>query len=195
MVDTRCNVWNYPISIYWIDSMQPIQTPRTTISPINFTDQEEYFQLYSNEKVREYLWWVISRDSFEKKFQKILWLWTPESWRTIREKETENFIWMLMIHTYHDDIHFEISYQLMPNYRWKWYATEVLVVFLEHLFSHRILDELYAETQKKNIASIKLLERIWMTKLCELERCWEQQCVYSIKSDDFVYITWDQWTS
>ena len=160
-----------------------METVRTVLSKPTAMDEDAIFSLQSNEKTREYLGGPVTKEGFPEKFKSILDVKAPESYWVVRQKETHEFIGFVCITKYHDQIHNEVSYELDPKFWGNGYGTEVIEKVIEYGFENLGLEEIYAETQKKNIASIKLLEKIGMHYQSEIERFEEKQVVYSIKSD------------
>ncbi|EKE11306.1 MAG: hypothetical protein ACD_15C00108G0001 [uncultured bacterium] len=159
-----------------------METDRTIFSLLKLSDYDEVFRLYSNESVRKYLGGVVDLARFDEKFKSFLSVQLPECYWIIRQKDSNNFIGMLSITRHHNQEHFEISYELHPDFWGKGYGTEVVRKGIEHAFDNLGLSELYAETQKKNIQSIKLLKKSGMELDSEVERFGELQVIYSIKN-------------
>ncbi len=88
---------------------------------------------------------------------------------------------LVCIGKYHDGIHYEVSYELQPAYWGRGYGTEIIEQVITYGFDVFGLKELYAETQKKNVASRRLLEKVGMQLFSELDRFGESQCVYVIQ--------------
>ncbi|MFH1298970.1 MAG: GNAT family N-acetyltransferase [Patescibacteria group bacterium] len=158
-----------------------METERTIFSKPNSTDYDELFGLYSNEAVRKYLGGTITKAEFDEKFNDFFCAQLPECYWIIKQKGTNSFIGLISICKYHDQTHFEISYELHPDFWCEGYGTEVVKRGIEYAFNELGLEELYAETQKKNQKSIKLLEKIGMKIIKQIERFGEQQLIYSIK--------------
>ena len=158
-----------------------METDRTIFSKPNSADYDELFELYKNEAVKKYLGGTVSRAEFDEKFNDFFSAQLPESYWIIRKKDTNNFIGIVSITKHHDRRHFEISYELHPDFWGEGYGSEVVKKGIDYAFHDLSLKELYAETQKKNKKSVKLLEKIGMKQVKEIERFGEQQLIYSIK--------------
>ena len=63
-----------------------------------------------------------------------------------------------------DDVHFEIGWQLDPQFVGNGYATEAAKEWLDHGFSKMRIDEVVAYTAPVNIPSINVMKRIGMTR-------------------------------
>ena len=105
----------------------------------------------------------------------------PDSYWVVRQKETHAFVGLVSITPYRDSIHYEASYELRPEFWGKGYGTEILESVLVYSLYALGLEEIYAETQKKNAASIRILEKVGMRFLSQIERFGEQQVVYCLK--------------
>ena len=155
-----------------------METVRTIFSKLCKNDYEDLYKLHSNSEVRKYLGGTMNKDKFDKQFKSFFSAQLPEIYWVIHEKETNNFIGVSSISKYHDDINYEVSYELAPEYWNKGYGTEIVEETIKFAFQKLKLKTLYAETQKKNIASRKILEKIGMEFLEEIERFNEKQVVY-----------------
>lgn len=55
----------------------------------------------------------------------------------------------------------DLGYRIWETYEWKWYMTEILKTFLIYLFEDEKFERIQARVKTDNIASIKVLEKIW----------------------------------
>ena len=79
----------------------------------------------------------------------------------------------------------EIGYILHPDYWGQGFATEALTAVIAHIFAHHPVDALRADIDPRNLASIRLLERLGFTESHRATRTWnigEEWC-------DSVYYT------
>lgn len=159
-----------------------METSRTIFSKPNAADYQDLFKLHSDEEVRKYLGGTVTKDEFDKKFKDFSTAELPEAYWVVREKETKSFIGLVCITRHHDQKHFEVSYELSPHFWSKGYGTEVVQQAIVYAFDELGLDELYAETQKKNTNSVRILEKTGMQFVSEIERFGEQQVIYSKKN-------------
>ena len=116
-----------------------------------------------------------------QKFKEILNAQEPDLYWIVREKQTNAFIGLISITQHHDKVHYEVSYELEPKFWGKGYGTEIVTAAVRYGFDVLGLQEIYAETQKKNAASTKLLEKIGMKAVTEVERYGEIQVIYSLQ--------------
>lgn len=156
-------------------------TTRTTFSKPKDSDYKELYDLKTNDQVRKYLGGAKPEDEFKKNFKEILSAKKPEAYWIVREKATELFIGLLSITDHHDKEYYEVSYELHPNIWGKGYGTEVTQRAIQYAFEELNLDKIIAETQKKNKASIRVLEKVGMKFEKEIERFHEIQVIYGIQ--------------
>lgn len=124
----------------------------------------------------------MTKEDFDLSFEKMLNAKPPDCYWIVREKDTDAFVGLLSITKHHDGVHHEVSYELHPDYWRQGYASEILPKVLEYGFNILGMDELYAETQMKNVASIKLLEKMGMHVVSHVERYGEKQVIYALKN-------------
>lgn len=103
----------------------------------------------------------------------------------IRRNEDAAFLGYVSLDTHHDGEDLEISYALLPRYWGQGHATEALRLALTQAFDQLKLLSVIAETQTKNLKSIKLLERVGMRPEKHLFRFGEEQVIYRIQSESF----------
>ncbi len=156
-----------------------METTRTIFSKPNPADYEDLLSLYTNKSVRKYLGGPVTKAKFDDKFADFFSTKSPECYWIVRQKDTNQFIGMVYITIYHDKLHYEISYQLHPEFWGKGYGSETVQKTIDYAFQELKLKELYAETQKKNLQSIKLLEKLGFELLQEEQRYGEIQSIYT----------------
>ncbi len=158
-----------------------METARTILRKPTATDYDEVLGLQRNEQSRRYLGGPIAKEGFPEKFEAILSAQPPEAYWVVRQKETNAFIGLVCLAKYHDQIHYEVSYEFDPAFWGEGYGTEVVEKVIEYGFTVFCLEGIYAETQKRNFASIRLLEKVGMQFKNQIERFGEEQVVYTIK--------------
>lgn len=67
----------------------------------------------------------------------------------------------------------EIGYILHPDYWGQGFATEALTAVVAHIFAHHPVDGLRADIDPRNLASIRLLERLGFTESHRATRTWK----------------------
>lgn len=100
----------------------------------------------------------------------------------VRKKHTGDFMGLISLDSHHDGLHLEISYQFLPQWWGKGYATEAVQLIINYGLNELKLSKIVAETQTANISSCKLLERVGMELEQTISRFGAEQAIYSIKS-------------
>lgn len=159
-----------------------METIRTTFSKPKESDFNDLLELKTNDQVRKYLGGVISEADFKEIFEKILFAESPETYWVVRDKTNKLLVALISITHHHDKEYYEVSYELNPDFWRKGYGTEVIQRAIQYAFEELNLDKIIAETQKKNIASIKVLENVGMKFEKEFERYHEIQVIYGIQN-------------
>lgn len=96
----------------------------------------------------------------------------------VRLKENGAFLGLVYLNPYYDTPACEFSYEFLPEFWGQGYACEVLSELLRYCGQERGEKELLAETQQKNTASRRLLEKLGFEQEKELTRFGERQMVY-----------------
>nr|WP_226793392.1 GNAT family N-acetyltransferase [Bacillus sp. B1-b2] len=99
----------------------------------------------------------------------------------VRKKLTNNFMGLVSLDPHHDEVYPELSYQFLPKWWGKGYATEVVQFLTFFALNELKLSNLIAETQTANKSSCRLLERIGMKFERSITRFGAEQAIYSIK--------------
>ena len=137
-------------------------------------------RLYENERVREYLGGPVDEVAYKVRFNEMLQSQNAALHWIIRLRETEEFIGLVFLDTYHDDRDTEIGYQFLPDYWGKGYATEVINTILNFGVKTLGYSTIVAETQTKNKASCRLLQKVGMQFEEELERFGHKQSKFRL---------------
>jgi len=86
---------------------------------------------------------------------------------------------LVNLEEHHDGVDTEISYQLLPEFWVKGYATEAVQAIITYPLSELGLPRIIAETQIANIASCRLLKRVGVQQLKFIERFGAKQVIYT----------------
>ena len=87
--------------------------------------------------------------------------------------------------------HFLIGYRLLPSERNKGYCTEAVKILMDYLFLAKRIMRIQAETNPKNIASQKVLEKAGFKKEGLIRKSifvrgkWEDGALYSILREEW----------
>ncbi|GAA0614668.1 GNAT family N-acetyltransferase [Virgibacillus siamensis] len=156
-----------------------LETTRCHFRNVQKSDLPDVKRLYKNEKVREYLGGVRQDDTITALFEDMLSDSNDLHW-TIREKQTDQFIGLISIGLHHDSNEVELSYQLLPDWWGRGYATEAVQSIIQFAFDELNLSRLVAETQTANTPSCRLLERAGMKFEKKVIRFEAEQAIYYI---------------
>jgi ribosomal-protein-alanine N-acetyltransferase len=160
-----------------------IVSQRCGLTRLVSEDLRDVALLYKEPLVRRYLGGVIDDESqIEKKCKNMLrnskekdvYYWCV---RSIRD---EKFLGLVSLDRYYDGINLELSFEFLPQYWGKGYATEVVQRLIDYSFTELHLPRLVSETQTANCPSCRLLERVGMKEERRLIRFGAEQVRYSI---------------
>lgn len=161
-----------------------LETNRCKLLEIQARDFDDVKQLYLDSEVRKFLGGVIEEKDCLIKFNQMLKLKVDQWHWVIREKQSMVFIGLISLDPHVDGLGKEISYQILPNWWGKGYASESVKSVLEFAFDKINLDVVVAETQSANLQSCKLLERVGMRLENKVIRFGAEQSIYK-KGGDF----------
>ncbi|MEC0666389.1 MULTISPECIES: GNAT family N-acetyltransferase [Priestia] len=157
------------------------ETERCLINTIEAPDYTDVKNLYGNDEVRKFLGGIRSDNSIKEVFADMLNSGNDSFYWVVREKHTDNFIGLVSLDPHHEKVHLELSYQFLPKWWGKGYATEVVQLLINYALNELKLSKVIAETQTANKSSCKLLERIGMNLEQTITRFGAEQAIYSIK--------------
>ena len=86
---------------------------------------------------------------------------------------------------------FEIGYSLVPNERGKGYCSEAVKIMADYLFLSKAIERVQAQTDPRNVASQKVLEKAEFKKEGVLRKNfftrgeWRDACIYSILREEW----------
>lgn len=158
------------------------ETKRCFLNTFQNSDYIDVKKLYVNQEVRKYLGGIRQENAIVLILDEMLKLSTDSFYWVVREKHTNDFIGLVSLDPHHDGIHLEISYQFLPNWWGKGYATEVVQLIINYALTELNLSKVIAETQIANTSSCRLLERLGMELECTISRFGAEQAIYSIRS-------------
>lgn len=159
------------------------ETERCILEILKSDDVEEVKKLYINKEVRKYLGGIVDEETFKNRFVDMLDPKDKSIYWVIRKKGTKQFVGMISLDPYHNETETELSYQILPNWWGKGFGEEVARAVLHYGFSEMKQNSIVAETQLKNKASCRLLERLGMKEENRIERFGELQAIYRIDKD------------
>ncbi|MGM8215003.1 GNAT family N-acetyltransferase [Bacillaceae bacterium W0354] len=158
-----------------------IETVRCLVQPIERTDFNDVKELYLNEEVRKFLGGVREKSSVKHVFDEMINSDIQSYYWAVRKRDTSEFIGLISLDPHHDGDNLEVSYQFLPKWWNKGYATEVVRVIIDFAFNTLNLPKIVAETQIANTSSCKLLEKLGMKIEDKVERFGTVQAIYSLE--------------
>lgn len=160
------------------------ETERCTINRLQESDYSVVEKVYANQEVRKFLGGIRNEDSMREIFEEML-TSSHESFHwAVREKQTEKMIGLVSLDSHHEGVYQEVSYQFLPCWWGKGYASETVSVIIHFALNELNFSAVLAETQTTNRASCQLLERLGMQIERTLFRFGAEQALYSIKNSN-----------
>lgn len=156
-----------------------IQTARCKLNALQSDDFDNVIKIRTSAEVRQFLGGPVKRNLIKSRFVKML---EPDVYThqwVIRSKADNSFIGLITLNKHHDGKNTELSYELLPEWWGQGYATEAVGAILGHALQNLGLPRVIAETQKANIASRRLLERLGMYPEKTVERFGAEQVIYA----------------
>ncbi|WEG15268.1 GNAT family N-acetyltransferase [Alkalihalophilus pseudofirmus] len=158
-----------------------LESKRCIIRAFQRSDIREIRKLYKSEEVRKYLGGVPQAQTIDASLKEMERPKSGSYYWIIREKQTDEFIGLASLDPHHDGVNIELSYQLLPRWWGRGYATEILQVIIPYALNDLNLSKIVTETQTANIASCRLLEKVGMKKEQILFRFGAEQAIYSLQ--------------
>ncbi|KIL49106.1 GNAT family N-acetyltransferase [Jeotgalibacillus campisalis] len=158
------------------------ETKRCIIKNVCTRDAGEIKALYMNKDVRKYLGGVLEEDAIQAVIERVFHSSETLFYWVVREKNTDRFMGTVCLDPHHEGNDLELSYQFLPKWWGKGYATEALPFIINYAFDELKLSKLVSETQTANSSSCRLLEKSGMTVERVITRFGAEQAIYSIKS-------------
>lgn len=153
-----------------------MNTTRCRIEIFNKDDISCAVRLYTDENVRKHLGGVVDEATAREKISK--WVNSNNIYFSVKLYRTGEFMGMISVGDYYNDIDQEISYMFLPEYWGNGFAFESISYVMEYCRSEMKLNRLIAETQAANTASCRLLERLGYVLSEQVTRYGELQNVY-----------------
>ena len=154
---------------------------RCTLDSLRREDLPALFRLFTDPGAREFLGGALEDGIAKQRARDWVDLSSSAPIWAIRRESDQAFLGYLILDDHHNSVDTEISYALLPENWGQGYATDALTESFARAFNDFGLTELVAETQAKNLRSIKLLDRIGMTEDDRLIRFGEEQIIYRLE--------------
>ena len=150
------------------------------MTPLQEGDLADVVALYVDEEVRRFLGGPADEDEVRTSFLTLIEREASGSalrYWVIRLKDG-SFVGTVSLGAHHNSDDTEISYQLLPLWWGRGYAGEAVGAAVEYALSELRLPRVVAETQRANLASCRLLERLGMRPERTVERFGAAQAIY-----------------
>lgn len=157
-----------------------METDRCILTALMPSDYNDVRKLYVNKQVRKYLGGVLNTHQYDKRFRNMFRQKGNAFYWVVRDKKTQSFMGLISLDDHHNAQHKEVSYQFLPEFWGQGYAHEVMQKVLQFAFYELKFNLIVAETQKLNLQSCHLLEKLGMVLIAEFERFGAMQYLYQI---------------
>jgi len=157
--------------------IKAIETDRCLLNPAAQEDNNEVYELYSNEDSRRFLGGVVDKTSFNQCYIDLLQDIDSLNW-VVRLKKGDEFIGMTSISKHHNGQDIEISYQFLPQFWGRGLASETVAAVILYAANEMDLPYVVAETQSANVLSKNLLEKLGMKPVEKVVRFGAEQVIY-----------------
>ena len=153
--------------------MFPLVTKRTRISPLGLEDLEAFVAYRRVPDVARYLSWesdyseLQARELIES--QAGMTLPPQDGWLqlAIQEIKSGQLLGDLALHTLKEQSCFEIGFTIAPQYQRQGYASEAASALLTGLFDQHGATSVIANTDSRNLTSIRTLETLGFSAVAE----------------------------
>ena len=162
--------------------MMTFTTPRCRVRRPTFADRGVIRALHVDPAVRRYLGGPSSPERAEAAARGVTQAGEEGNVRTVALLETDAPVGLVSLHPHHDGEDVEISYLFAPEHWGHGLATEVLGACLDRAVDELSLRRIVAETQRANLASRRMLEKVGMRPERRLVRLKAEQVIYATAS-------------
>lgn len=149
-------------------SMPIIHTARLDLHPVQKRDVDLLHNMWVDAEIRRYLWdgVVIDRSMAERVIEDGVGLWQRENYGlwVIYEKSSKSAIGFAGFRATGEPDVPEILFGLLPSAWGNGYATEAARAALEYMRARGGVAAIHAEADEPNVASIRVLERLGMSR-------------------------------
>ena len=165
-----------------------LTTARLRLRPAGSTDTDALHALWTDPKVRRWLWDddVIPRATVEAVIADGAASFAAHGyghWLVV--DDTDGVVGFCGLRRVVDGGEVELLYALAPAFWGKGYATEAARAVLAHGFDRVGLGRIVAQTDVPNAASVRVLERLGMTRERRVRKGWAELVDYALRSTEF----------
>ena len=155
---------------------------RLRIRSLEKRDFELFRDLQSNVAVREFLGGIVEPERIESKFNEFLNSITLGDFHFVVEvDESKSGIISLSKHI--DSGEVELSFQFLPQFWGEGIARQSCEQVINKAFHELKASKVVSETQKRNIRSRAMIEKLGMVQLSVAKRFGEEQVIYELRGD------------
>jgi len=166
-----------------------LTTARLRLRPLAPEDADALHALWTDPKVRRWLWDddVIPRETVDTVIADGVASFAAHGYGhwTIADAATGEFVGFCGLRRVGDTGEVELLYALAPTFWGKGYATEAAQAVLAHGFDRVGLGRIVAQTDVPNAASVRVLERLGMTRERQVRKAWAEVVDYVLRATDF----------
>ncbi len=166
-----------------------LTTARLRLRPAAADDTDALLALWTDPKVRRWLWDgdEIPRETVETVISDGTASFAAHGyghWLVV-DATSDAVIGFCGLRSVADTGEVELLYAIAPAFWGKGYATEAARAVLAHGFDQVGLDRIVAQTDLPNVSSVRVLERLGMTRERLVRKGWAELVDYALRSADF----------
>ena len=154
-----------------------------TLYPLTPADTDALLRLYTDPSVRTFLGGSISTAEAHQRVAALLVhselhpVWAIRS----GDGDRSDLLGMVSLDPHYDGRDVQVSYLLLPEHQGKGHASPAVADALRYAFTALGLARVVAETQSRNVRSIRLLERVGMVFERRVIRFGAEQSIYATR--------------
>ena len=136
------------------------ETERCIVRKLTATDEEGSFRINGDAEVMKHIRPAKNKQECAQFLKENIQLYKQDSLigrYLVLEKSTTQIMGMFSYLLLSDELNYHIGFALLPKFWGKGYALELVQFGVAYFFTHQPSNELYAITNKENIASQKVL--------------------------------------
>lgn len=161
-----------------------LHTERLRLTPLRKGDFLVFSRLIGNARVRRYLGGPVPLTKRLATFRKALHPPPAVNVWAVRTKRGKTLLGMVVLAPYQSTADVELSYQMSPPFWHRGLAFEAVSAVIRHAHEELGHPRVLAETQHRNVASGRMLERLGLTVIDRVERFGEPQLIYATSASD-----------
>jgi len=156
-----------------------LYTERLRLTPLEKSDLLAFSRLIGNARVRRYLGGPVPLTKRLTMFRRALKPPPAVTVWAVRTTRGKNLLGMAVLAPHWSGQDVEVSYQMAPAFWHRGLAVEAVGTIIQHALNDLGHPRVVAETQHRNIASGRMLERLGLSVIDRVERFGEAQLIYA----------------